>query len=225
MCWIALIVAAPTAAVVLDYVYPGKLKKVLLKVGWNAIECYTRLEMRATRIYNTYGPSPKPRQASLKVIANGNEVAKYSFPEFQAEREKEKLPAYDFILYDIPVKVNDPLDKYDTYVVRYEKAADVLDLEYTNTTVKPIELNMVQININHTSYTVDFGRKQYMLNGNVLFDRDFLKWYLNVHSNIRLESEDKYTVTFFDQHMNYITLPDSCYLYIKNNNYEIVNVL
>jgi hypothetical protein len=222
MCWFALIVAAPTAAVVLDYVYPGKLKKVLLKVGWNAIECYTRLEMGATRLYNTYGPSPKPRHASLTIIANGNEVAKYSFSEFKAEREKEKLPAYDFILYDIPVKVKDPLDKYDTYVVRYEKAADVLDLEYTP--VKCIELNTVQINVNHTSYTVDFGRKQYMLNGNVLFDRDFVKWYLN-SNNIRLESEDKYTVTFFDQTMNYITLPDSCYLYIKNNNYEIVNVL
>jgi hypothetical protein len=84
---------------------------------------------------------------------------------------------------------------------------------------------MIQIIINDSDeiHNIDMGRNQYMINGNILFDRVFLKWYLNKYLNVRLEKEDKYVVTFIDHNMNYVTLLDYCYLFIKKNNYDIIN--
>jgi hypothetical protein len=62
-----------------------------------------------------------------------------------------------------------------------------------------------------------------MVSGNVLFDRPFIKWYLNIFKNIVLDNEDKYVITFIDHNMNYITLPDYCYLLVKKKNYDIIN--
>ena len=109
--------------------------------------------------------------------------------------------------------------------MRYERIADVLPIEYNS--LKCIELNMLQMTINGADIpiTIDLGRTQYMINGNVLFDRPFLKWYLNMRCHISLEPEDKYLITFIDHEMNYITLPDSCYLLVKKNGYDIVNII
>ena len=63
------------------------------------------------------------------------------------------------------------------------------------------------------------------MSGNILFDRVFLKWYLNKYCNTLLDSTDKYIITFIDHDMNYITLQDYCYLLIKKNGYDIVNVV
>jgi hypothetical protein len=223
MFWSALVIL-PTLGCVYDYIYPGKLKKVMLKVGWNTIEYYTRIEMKVTAVYNTYMPrfiAKKERQAAIKIIADGTEIAHYSLPEFQ-RADKSRLN-YDFILYEIPMQF-DAYETYDTYVVRYENVNDVMEVEYS-TGLKCIELNAMQISVNKRTYNIEFGRKQYMLNGNVLFDRHFLKWYLKVHCGVTLQPGDTYMVTFIDQHMNYITLPEYCYIYVKKNNYEIVNVI
>ncbi len=151
----------------------------------------------------------------LKIIYDGEEVANYTFKEFS---NKKKYITYDFILYSIPVED----EKYDNYVLRYEHADDVLAVEYTS--LKCIELMDVQIRVNDIeTYTIDFGRNQYSINGNVLFDRIFLKWYLNMFCGIHLAEEDKYRITFSDHEKKLITLPDYCYLLIKNNNYIIIN--
>ena len=81
------------------------------------------------------------------------------------------------------------------------------------------------INESDNPITIDLGRTQYMINGNVLFDRPFLKWYLNMRCHTVLDEEDKYVVTFIDHEMNYITLPDYCYLLVKKNGYDIVNII
>ena len=165
-------------------------------------------------IYFFYS-NKKNTKAMLKIIYDGEEVANYTFEEFSS---KKKYITYDFILYSIPVED----EKYDYYVLRYENADDVLAVEYTS--LKCVELTDVQLRVNDIeTYTINFGRNQYFINGNVLFDRNFLKWYLNMFCGIHLAEEDKYRVTFSDHEKNSITLPDYCYILIKNNNYIIVN--
>ena len=83
---------------------------------------------------------------------------------------------------------------------------------------------MIQIKVNDSAeYSIDLGRNQYMIIGNIVLDRPFLKWYLNTYYNTILAAEDKYIITFIDHNMNYIHLPEYCYLLIKNKNYVIVN--
>ena len=152
-------------------------------------------------------------EAMLKIIYDGEEIANYTFEEFLYFK---KYITCDFILYSIPVK-------NDNYVVRYERVEDVLKVEYTS--LKCLELTDVHIIINDSeTYPIDFGRHQYYINGNVLFDRKFLKWYLKVNHKVCLD-EDEYKVTFRDHENKFITLPDYCYLLIKRNKYIIINLI
>ena len=192
-----------------------------LNVRYNTVEFYTSTKHKVIKTYKYYLPEP---QATLKFIQDGEEVAAYTFAEF---RKKKYTTNYDFILYEIPIKPNDShkyeCDKYDKVVLRYQNAADVMYIEYN--AYNGFELNVIQMTINDspTVYSIDFGRSQYMMNGNVLFDRDFLKWYLNMQCGVVLENDDKYVITFIDHKMNYIILPEYCYLLIKKNGYDIIN--
>ena len=229
MFWTAVFLIAPTLYLVktaVDYVYPNKIKRWAMKASWHAMEVCSKMEIQATLAYKDYIEPflPKKKQhAMIRMICDGDEIANYSFSNFILNKDKINYE-YDFILYDIPIVKKDNYEKYDRYMLRYENINDVLSVEYNS--LKCFELNMIQITINESeSHSIDLGRYQYMINGNILFDRPFLKWYLNVYCGIILCEEDKYVVTFIDHNMNYITLPDYCYIFIKKNNYEIINIL
>jgi len=193
-----------------------------MKTGWNAMEICSKIEIYASKLYNKIPAliTHKP-QAMIKFICDGDEIEHYTFNDF-LKRKKEITLNYDFILYEIPITKTDNYANYDKYVIRYENINDVIYSEYNS--LKCFELNMIQILINDSiDISIKLERSQYMMNGNVLFDRKFLKWYLNMYCGTILEKEDKYVVTFIDHNMNYITLPDYCYILIKKNSYDIVN--
>jgi hypothetical protein len=229
MFWTAAFVIAPTLFFVktlAEYVYPDKLKILGMKAGWYTMEFCSKMEIQVTRVYKEYIEPllpQKPQQAMVRLICDGDEIANYTFSKFLLNKDNIKV-AYDFILYDIPIVKKDKYEKYDRYMLRYENINDVLSMEYNS--LKCFELNMIQITINDSdNYNIDFGRDQFMVNGNVLFDRPFLKWHLNIYCGIILDKEDKYVITFIDHNMNYITLPDSCYIFVRKNNYDIVNFM
>jgi hypothetical protein len=220
---------APTLLAVksfVDYVYPNKIKTAVVQISWNALDLCSKMEIYATHIYTTYFQTLLPQKKQedmIRIICDGDEIAYHPFSEFIKIKDDIKL-SYDFILYEIPIFPQTKYEKYKRYVLRYDNIKDVLKVEYNS--LKCFELNTIEITINQSDrHSIDLGRNQYMVNGNVLFDRAFLKWYLNIYYNITLWDEDKYTVSFIDHHMNYIFLPDYCYILIKKNNYEIVNIV
>jgi hypothetical protein len=73
-------------------------------------------------------------------------------------------------------------------------------------------------------YNLDFGRNQFIIAGNILFDRKFLKWYLKTNNNVILNDNDKYTVSFIDHNMLYNTIDENFCIEIKKNTYEIKNI-
>ena len=239
MFWTLIVVTAPTLFLLktaIDYFYPRQIRRMAMKIGWNAMELYTKTEICAIRLYNQYMPTllaRTPAQPIIKFISDGKETQTYTIKEFMimkndmaANDTSLEQIKYDFILYETPIIKKDEYTKYDNYITRYENMKDVLYIEYTSA-LKCFELNMVQITINQAELpiTLDLSPNQYMLSGNILFDRVFLKWYLNKYCNINLAVSDKYVITFIDHHMNYITLPDYCYLLIKKNGYDIVNIV
>jgi len=226
MFWTVVLIA-PTLFVlnsVIEYVYPGKIKTTMMKIGWSAMELCTKVEIAATQIYNRIPPlvAKQPPKTMIKFICDGNEITTFSFDEFVKYKNKTNIN-YDFILCEIPIVKKDNYEKYDTYVLRYENINDIMSVEYNS--LKCFELNMIEMKVlTKETYNIDLGRNQYIINGNVLFDRKFMKWYLNMYCNVILDDEDRYIITFIDHNMNYITLPDYCYLLIRKNSYDIVNL-
>ena len=229
MFWTSIIIFAPTLFIIksaIDYIYPNQLRVYAVKLGWDTIEMYSRSEIAVINFYNKYFPTLLAKteaKATIKFICDGEEISNYSFTDFNKIKKTFKKN-FDFILYEIPIK-KDNYAKYDNYVVRYENVGDVIPIEYNS--LKCFELNMIQVTINEATdpVAIDLGRTQYMINGNVLFDRPFLKWFLNKNCSYILNQDDKYVITFIDHEMNYITLPDYCYLLVKKNGYDIVNII
>ena len=223
----AIFIIAPTLYVfktVVDYIFPNKLKMVAMKTGWYTMELCSKIEIHATNFYNKYAPvlftnNPQPM---VKFICDGAETEKYTLTDFfnQPKNNINKIN-YDFILHEVPILIKDKYTKYDNYVIRYQNVTDVIGVELNY--LKCFELKMIQMKVNDVDdYTIDLGRNQFMISGNILFDRKFLKWCLNSNYNVVLEEEDKYVITFIDHNMNYIILPDTSFLLIKNNNYDII---
>ena len=223
----AIFIIAPTLYVVktvVDYIFPNKLKMLAMKTGWYTMELCSKIEIHATNFYNKYAPvlftnNPQPM---VKFICDGAETEKYTLTDFfnQSKNNINKIN-YDFILHEVPILIKDKYTKYDNYVIRYQNVTDVIGVELNS--LKCFELNMIQMKVNDVDeYTIDLGRNQFMISGNILFDRKFLKWCLNSNYNVVLEEEDKYVITFIDHNMNYIILPDTSFLLIKNNNYDII---
>lgn len=233
MLWFAISIVTPAVLFVtstLEYLYPGKLRIAVMKAGWDAMEILSKTEIYVSQFYNTYIPTIFPKQKaqpSIKFICDGEEITSYNLNEFLKKKKNGSINInYDFILYETPIIKKDKYEKYDTYVMRYENINDVLSLECNS--LKCFELNMIQLTMDDdetTTYPIDFDRKQFMISGNILFDRPFLKWYLNYYCNVILNDEARYTITFIDQNMNYKILPDYCYILVKKNDYDIVNVV
>jgi hypothetical protein len=224
-----------------EYLYPGTLKKIMVRSSWYTLEMYSRAEIYVSRLYERYAPllsrfgMNKLPQPTIKFIHNGDEIVTYSVREFIRIQANNKIDfAYDFLLYEVPVTTVGKYDKYDAYTLRYEKHTDInvrdgsanISAANINFAKDSFELNMVQITFNNsTEVHIDLGRNQFMNPNNRLFDRPFLKWYLKKYKQMNLNDDDKYTITFIDHEMNYISLPQYCYLLIKKQGYDIINII
>lgn len=233
MFWPTLAIATMPIAYVtnklIDYLYPGKFNAYCAYYGWYVLEFCSRVELKAQQSYryvSHYFPAlngkKKEEETFITLVKDGEEISKHEFTEFMKLKEAGSIMtgSYDFILYELPISNN---DKYDRYIVRYNKHEDVLQIEYN--ALNEFNFNVMQFKFKDVdvTYNIHFNKNQFTVNGNILFDRDFLKWYMNKYHNAIVQNEDKYTVSFIDQAMNYTVLTENNYIVIKNKSYDIIN--
>ena len=234
MFWTTLALASMPFAYVtnklIDYLYPGKFNAYCAYYGWYVLEFCSKVEMKSQQTYRyvyryakQYFPSLKEEeQSSITLIKDGEEISKYEFSKFMELKETGNIitGSYDFILYEVPISDN---DKYDRYIVRYNQHIDIMKIEYN--ALNEFNFNVMQFKFKDTNvtYNINFNKNQFLVNNNLLFDREFLKWYMNKYHNAIVQNVDKYTVTFIDQSMNYTILTENDYIVIKNKSYDIIN--
>ena len=218
---------------VVDYFYPNKINEIIKKnsynYGWYLLDAFSRVEIKLSNIwykYKEYIPfSFNTNNQQFFFIKDGKEIDKCNLNEFNIRQKYKHFPfEYDFILHYIPIEKIDKYDKYDSCYKRYDNHADVIENIYTKPP-KCIEFTMVVVSIKNSdkTYCIDHGREQFNINGNVLYDNSFLKWALKKYHHLSITDNDEYTITFIDHNMNYITLPNTCYILIDNTDYKIVN--
>ena len=190
---------------IMEYIYiENETYETLMTAARNYIET----TIKPYFIHN----KPLPR---LKFIENGKEIAEFIV-------SGDPIPTkYDFVLHEIPAAKDDQL--YDKYILRYEHHNDMKQIEYC--AKNDFNLFTVQIILNdNINDIIRFNVRQnhFYINGNKLFDRKFIQWYLNIYHDIKLIPEDTYIVTFIDHNMNYIMLDEHDYIVIKENKYDII---
>ena len=231
-CTILALVTVPIAYVtnkLIDYLYSDMVKANVAYYGWYVLEFCSKVEMKSQQAYRyakQYFPAinKKKEDSFITLVKDGEEISKYEFNEFMKLKEEGKIitGSYDFILYEVPITDN---DKYDRYIVRYNQHIDIIEIEYN--ALNEFNFNVMQFKFKNTdvTYNMHFNKNLFMMNNNILFDRDFLKWYMNKYHNAIVQNEDKYTVSFIDHTMSYTILTENDYIVIKNKSYDTISGL
>jgi len=216
-----------------DYFYPNKINQIVKKTsynyGWLLLENISRVEIQISRFWYAYKDcfpfTSNMNNQELIFIKNGEEKEKMIFNEFTINQKyKHFQPDYDFILHKIPIEKVDKYDKYNYCYKRYNNKNDICESRYIKSP-KCIEFTMIVFSIKNSdeTYCIDNEANQFNIKGNVLYDYDFLKWVLKKYHNLSLTKNDEYILTFIDNNMNCITVPNTCYILIDEDNYKIVN--
>lgn len=209
---------------VVEYCSPGKAKQFLMLHGWNALQCCSYVEIKAIEAYKkirSYLPSINIEYKDRVVFIKGEQEMAYDIDRFLRLKEENMLwdVEYDFILYEKHVKGHDKITKR---ILRFENYDDINKLEYISS--NNYKFNVIQFNFKDEEQitSINFQDNQFILTGNILFDRKFLKWYMYNSHDIIINDDRCYCITFIDHLMKYVTLDENQHILIMKHNYDII---
>jgi hypothetical protein len=201
-------------------------------VLWQGLKVYTLLENRyhlcikkGKMFLDNYFDTNKE---NVHYIHNGS-VIKSCYSNELGVGGNINVPECDFILQFLKVNREDT-DKYDYNIIRFNNYKDLV--EYNTTTNKndktsPVKFLGMSIVISNTcsskqiNIDISSRRSNFYMNSNILFDRPFIKFYLNKFHDIILNDNDDYTLSFIDNEMEEVIMDESHYIELYNNNYQI----
>jgi len=99
-----------------------------------------------------------------------------------------------------------------------------------NSLSKTNELYLLALRINlheppNTEFIhIRFDEQHIYMEGNVLFDRPFVKWVLNTKKNIKLGEDDTYTVSFINTNAMYVVVTDTECIKIIKGDYDVLRI-
>jgi len=129
---------------------------------------------------------------------------------------------YDMILYNQYIKPADNTNnKFKCNVIRLNNCINRNYLKIPNIIVSNIKFIDIKVSYNDKQYNIDFGVDNYYIVGNVLFDRTFITWYLNVYHLVFIDSKDEYICHILDNTVNFIQIDSSSYIRIDKDGYCI----
>ena len=210
---------------------------LIIKTTWYGMKTYTILQAiyRYTVALSTqliFRPiyeviNPPSEVKCISFIKNGNVTQRYSWLEYEHSVKKGIaviFPEYDFILYEW--EADDTDTKYDTYMLLFTDHLKVSD----NFQISETNLLIPQIHINSAAEPIffNFERNCYYIDGNILFTRGFVTWYLKSHYNRILNTADDFTVSFINEDIECIKLENNANLQqslvLTQHNYSIRSV-
>ena len=195
--------------------YPESTIKFENNVLWYSLKSYS--------IINKYGSvlvknilklfQSEINDDSINLYMNGDLVKTYTSEELICK--KTSYPQHDLVLYYW--KVPD-LEKHKVAV--YSTIDDLSD-KFSNSKTKIYSAIIKMISWGGDEYEIDLSENDYMLEGNRLFDKTFIKYWLKNYSQEELMDDDIYCVTFFDQDMEQVTIDEGSYIILTKDSYKI----
>ncbi len=86
--------------------------------------------------------------------------------------------------------------------------------------IEPAKYKFIQTEIEYEGEKYEVNVKSYMVVGNKLFTREFVKWVLEFYKNVDLKDGAAYKVHIIDQDVNMFSLEPNEYLEIEPETYS-----
>jgi len=191
-----------------EYAYPIKTVEFDNYVKWQTLKTFTVTEM-ATRRFRKYAtikilaplknffPSCVESKCIL-LIKNGHVESYLTTADIPNEKNTIE---HDMIIYKHETPPSN--EKYDYDILRFKDVSNISE------TFEPSSVKFLAIQVKiegKEPISLDFGRNNFYIKSNILFDRPFIKWFLSEKSGITaryiLKDEESYEVNFINHKMN-----------------------
>ncbi len=198
-------------------------KNRLIKYLWYYMKCKTIIEKKynfiSKKASNIIDPLlvlifEKKEEENILIIKEGDIVDKSSYMYI---KNYDSISDYNMILYEWELSEN---DKYDNYVLRFSNINEVNDkFKTSKVSLLAVELCMKTDDCDEL-YAIDFKKNNYYIVNNILFDKDFLKYWCN--NILKIQLSDNYEISFFDNNMEHHTLKQNQSIKILHDDFEII---
>ncbi len=198
-------------------------KNRLIKYLWYYMKCKTIIEKKynfiSKKASNIIDPLlvlifEKKEEENILIIKEGDIVDKSSYMYI---KNYDSISDYNMILYEWELSEN---DKYDNYVLRFSNINEVNDkFKTSKVSLLAVELCMKTDDCDEL-YAIDFKKNNYYIVNNILFDKDFLKYWCN--NILKIQLSDNYEISFFDNNMEHHTLKQNQSIKILHHDFEII---
>jgi len=198
-------------------------KNRLIKCLWYYMKCKTIIEKKynliSKKVTNIIDPLfilifEKKEDQNILLIKGGDIVDKTSYMYI---KNYNSISDYNMVLYEWELPEN---DKYDNYVLRFSKINEVNDkFKTSKVSLLAVELSMKTDDCDEV-YAIDFKKNNYYIVNNILFDKDFLKYWCN--NILKIDLSDDYEISFFDNNMEHYTLKQNQSIKILQDDFEII---
>tara|TARA_Y100000996_G_scaffold412425_3_gene398514 strand:+ start:7921 stop:8577 length:657 start_codon:yes stop_codon:yes gene_type:complete len=198
-------------------------KNRLIKYLWYYMKCKTIIEKKYNLISKEINKIyylidillfEKKEEPNILIIKEGDIVDKSSYMYI---KNYDSISDYNMVLYEWELPEN---DKYDNYVLRFSNINEVNDkFKTSKVSLLAVELCMKTDDCDEL-YAIDFKKNNYYIVNNILFDKDFLKYWCN--NILKIELSDNYEISFFDNNMEHHTLKQNQSIKILQDDFEII---
>ena len=199
-------------------------KNRLIKYLWYYMKCKTIIEKKYNLISNEINKiyylidilifDEHHNDDDILIIKEGDIVDKSSYMYI---KNYDSISDYNMILYEWELSEN---DKYDNYVLRFSNINEVNDkFKTSKVSLLAVELCMKTDDCDEL-YAIDFKKNNYYIVNNILFDKDFLKYWCN--NILKIQLSDNYEISFFDNNMEHHTLKQNQSIKILHDDFEII---
>lgn len=196
------------------FTFPTIMENFHLRLGMYGLNVYTYMYLFMQKIISLFNFTYTYNSVVINLIKDGNLVKECTLD--QLKLHIETINNYDLVLYK---EKHSTSDKYKNNILRLNKYRIVNNVFTYN--ISNIRFIDIQIIYKTKKYNVDFNKDNYYINNNILFDRAFVKWYLNDSYGVFIDGSEDYTYTIMDQEVNFISLDSSSKIIIENDGYRI----
>ena len=198
-------------------------KSKWLKCLWYYMKCKTIIEKKYHKLSKEINKIyyfidilifEKEEEQNILIIKDGEIVDKTCYMYIKNYNNSSN---YNMILYEWELPEN---DKYNNYVLRFSNINEVNDkFKTSKVSLLAVEL-CIKTDDCDELYAIDFKKNNYYIVNNILFDKDFLKYWCN--NFLKIDLSDNYEISFFDNKMEHHTLKQNQSIKILQDDFEII---
>ena len=201
--------------------FAPEIEYFALKLCWFLTKSYMFCDRHVCKITGSFNNVlGNTSNRNVRLIKDGNIVQKIPLDRLN---EVDKDCDYDMVLLEYSIEEPN-LAKQKNHIIRTSLVEEVTDyFEVSGVSFIGININIKEDDNIVKTESVFFGSENYYVVGNVLFDRIFIRYWLNRSSSFEMTDNQHYEISFFDNDISPHNIKEPEYVQITDNGFNIIS--